>query len=234
MPRIAAVLAAALLIPGLAVGAGVDLGVAPATDAAITLTEEDGRAWTVEAENPGSAPVHGRLHVAVAANNTTTFTAWSDTLTLQPGDAAARTLSVPPGVRGRGTITFRYGAHTTPPVNVTVPALRNASPLDIPVVRAYPGRVRVGVDAPAGEQVVVTVHDGSTRIFAQQRAANGGGTTYVDVPVHPPLKGSATLHVTAHTPDGGYGRTVVRDVDVLTGVSRVVWQVLDSLTAGLT
>lgn len=220
----------ALLVPALASGAGVDLGVGADIEAAMTVTERQPGMWTVEARNPGSVPVHGRFHLSVDRNNTTMFTAWSDMLTLQPGDAVSRVLSTPPPVSGRGAITFRYGAGATPPEHVDAAARPDASPLTISRVRAYPERVAVAVDAPSGREVFVTVHDGSTRIFAQQQALSDG-TARVSVPAHPSLAGDVELTVTAHTAGRRYSHTVSRDVAVRTGVSRLVAEVGDMLAA---
>lgn len=224
-------LTAFLLLSVTVGGSGVSLGVVQDTAATATITEQGENAWTVEAQNTGSAPVHGRFHLAVKQNNTTTFTAWSDMVTLQPGAAATRTLAAPPRRSGDGTITFRYGAHTTPPHHVDVTRQRNASPLAIPLVRAYTERVRVGVDAPPGRTVFVTVRDGSTRLFAQQRVDAREGTTAVDVPVHPRLQGATTLHVTAHTRDGRYSYTTSQRVVVRTGIEYVFWRAVDAITA---
>lgn len=234
--RLLTLILAGLLLPALSAASGVNLGVGADVEAAIAITERGKGTWTVEAENPGSIPIHGRFLLAVTRGGETTFTAWSDTITLQPGEAASRVLSTPPSVNGTGTLTFQYGAYRTPSRTVDVlsredPSAdgRNASGLAIPAVRAYPERVRVMVAAPVGEEVFVTVHDGSTRIFAQRHVTVSGGVEAVDVPVHPRLASDATLHVTVHTRDGGAATTVVRSVPVLTGVERVLWTFLERL-----
>lgn len=230
MHRIAPLLAI-LLFPSAAAAAGVSLGVAEDIDAAMTVTERDAGVWTVEAHNTGSGPIHGRVHLAVTRNGTTVFTVWSDLVTLQPGEAVSRTLSAPPSVSGDGAMTFRYGAYTTPPQTVEVIPRPNASSLTITTVWAFPERVRVGVDAPPGRTVFVTVGDGSTRVFAQQHVRTGAGRTLVTVPVHPRLEGEAALTVTAHTGDGRYSTTVTRETPVRTGLAGMVWNLVDWVAA---
>lgn len=216
-----------------AAASGVTIDVDPALDAELLpVAETDAPAWTVEARNPGSVPFTGRVRLDVFANDSRVFRAWSAPVQLTPGSAAARALAFTGPANGsyRAELRLHHGASVTEPVVRNVTAARNASDrFSLPVIRATPRAVTVGVVAPRDvDRIHITVDGPSTRRFAQQ-TVDVDGAALVTVPVHPDLGGTVPLDVTVMDADGRYRSVRSVQVEPVTGITAGLHSIIDAL-----
>lgn len=223
-----------IVLASTAAGAGIDIGVDPSAAGELLLVGgQDGTpAATVEARNPGSVPLTGRVRMDVMANGTRIFRAWSTPVVLQPGAAAARTLAYTgPAANATYTAEIRlhYGANVTPPVTRSItPPRATADRFRLTAVRASSRAVRVDVVAPDNvDRMHVTVDGPGTRRFAQRTVDQGAGS--VRVPYHPRLRGPTDLRVTVMDADGAYRSTRTVTVTPADGIVAGMRSMLDTL-----